>query len=208
MEIDRAGADGAAAGQRNASLAQPRQQRAEHQEGRAHLAHDVVGRLGIGDGAAEGHDRAGRLVATRRNAVLGEERGHGLDIGEARHAGEQQPLLGQQTGGHERQGGVFRAADRDFAREGAAADDPDAIHWPAPYMRGRATPRCPMYLPVLVGIARLAAAPSPGERGTGRSPRRRRCAAGSGVVLLISIVTWPSHSGSSGVTFTMMPQRA
>ena len=32
--------------------------------------------------------------------------------------------------------------------------------------------------------------------------------AGSGVVLLISIVTWPSHSGSSGVTFTMMPQRA
>ena len=32
--------------------------------------------------------------------------------------------------------------------------------------------------------------------------------AGSGVVLLISMVTCPSHSGSSGVTFTMMPQRA
>src|SRR3972149_1698094 len=32
--------------------------------------------------------------------------------------------------------------------------------------------------------------------------------AGNGVVLENSSVTWPSHSGSSGVTFTMMPQRA
>src|SRR5215471_4971584 len=32
--------------------------------------------------------------------------------------------------------------------------------------------------------------------------------AGNGVVLENSSVTWPSHSGSSGVTFTMIPQRA
>jgi hypothetical protein len=32
--------------------------------------------------------------------------------------------------------------------------------------------------------------------------------AGSGVVFENSSVTWPSHSGSSGVTLTMMPQRA
>src|ERR1051326_1494985 len=32
--------------------------------------------------------------------------------------------------------------------------------------------------------------------------------AGSGVVLEISSVTKPSHSGSKGVTFTMIPQRA
>src|SRR5215471_17735979 len=32
--------------------------------------------------------------------------------------------------------------------------------------------------------------------------------AGSGVVLLISSVTKPSHSGSNGVTLVMMPQRA
>src|ERR1700751_4855462 len=32
--------------------------------------------------------------------------------------------------------------------------------------------------------------------------------AGRGVVLEISRVTKPSHSGSKGVTFTMMPQRA
>jgi hypothetical protein len=32
--------------------------------------------------------------------------------------------------------------------------------------------------------------------------------AGSGVVFENSSVTWPSHSGSSGVTLTMIPQRA
>src|SRR3954464_7875550 len=32
--------------------------------------------------------------------------------------------------------------------------------------------------------------------------------AGSGVVLENSSVTYPSHSGSNGVTLTMMPQRA
>src|SRR6185437_90572 len=32
--------------------------------------------------------------------------------------------------------------------------------------------------------------------------------AGSGVVFEISSVTKPSHSGSNGVTFVMMPQRA
>src|ERR1019366_3792684 len=32
--------------------------------------------------------------------------------------------------------------------------------------------------------------------------------AGSGVVLEISSVTNPSHSGSNGVTFTIIPQRA
>src|ERR1700721_309619 len=32
--------------------------------------------------------------------------------------------------------------------------------------------------------------------------------AGSGVVLENSSVTWPSHSGSKGVTLTMIPQRA
>src|SRR6266849_2387260 len=32
--------------------------------------------------------------------------------------------------------------------------------------------------------------------------------AGSGVVLLISSVTKPTHSGSNGVTFTMIPHRA
>ena len=71
MEIDRAGADGAAAGQRDPRLAHARDQRAEHEDRGAHLAHDVVGRLGVGDRAAE-RERAA-VVAQRldRDAVLG-----------------------------------------------------------------------------------------------------------------------------------------
>ena len=53
VQVDRPCADRAAAGQRDARLARARQQRPEHQDRGAHLAHDVVRRLGAGDGAAE-----------------------------------------------------------------------------------------------------------------------------------------------------------
>ena len=54
VEIDRAGADLAAAGERDAGFAGAGEQGAEDQDGGAHLADDVVRRLGIGDAAAEG----------------------------------------------------------------------------------------------------------------------------------------------------------
>src|ERR1700692_364891 len=41
-----------------------------------------------------------------------------------------------------------------------------------------------------------------------QSPSFAYTLAGKGVVFEISSVTNPSHSGSNGVTFTMMPQRA
>ncbi len=44
--VDRARADGAAAGQRDAGLAEPRQQRPEHENGRPHGLHEVVRRFG------------------------------------------------------------------------------------------------------------------------------------------------------------------
>ena len=66
MQIDRASADGAAAGQRHARLADARQQRTEHKERGPHLADDVVGRLGIGNGAPEG----------QRAAVIGDRIDH------------------------------------------------------------------------------------------------------------------------------------
>ena len=49
--IDRPHADRAAAGLGHARGAEAREQRTEHQERRAHLAHEVVGRLGIADRA-------------------------------------------------------------------------------------------------------------------------------------------------------------
>ncbi len=103
VQVDRPRADGAAAGQRDPRLPHPRQQRPEHQDGGAHLAHDVVRRLGIGDRAAE-RERAAVIAGTvHRDAVLGQQLRHRLDIGEPRHVGQHQPLLGQQPGGHQRQ---------------------------------------------------------------------------------------------------------
>src|SRR5437868_13025875 len=61
--------DGAAAGQRHPRLALARQQRPEHQDRGAHLAHDVVGRSGRGD--LPGLKRERRAVAV---AVLAGDR--------------------------------------------------------------------------------------------------------------------------------------
>ena len=44
VDVHRACADGAAAGQRHVGLAEARQQRPEHQDGRAHGLHQLVGR--------------------------------------------------------------------------------------------------------------------------------------------------------------------
>ena len=158
VQVDRPGADRAAARQRDARLARAGQQRAEHQDRGAHLAHDVVGRLGAGDRAAERQRAA--VVADRidGDAVLGQQQAHGLDVGKPRHVAEHQALVGQQGGGHQRQGGVLGAADDDLAGERPAAADADAVHQDEVakvpdvrqlYILGNATPRWRMYLPAL-----------------------------------------------------------
>ena len=128
VQIDRARADGAAAGQRDARLADARQQRTEHQERGAHLAHDVVRRLGVGDGAAERQRAA--VIADRldRDAVLRQQQRHGGDVVEPRHVRQHQALVGQQAGGHQRQRGVLGAADDDLAGERPAAADANTVH--------------------------------------------------------------------------------
>src|SRR3546814_2929039 len=50
VQVDRPVADRAAAGQADRRLARARQQRAEDEERRAHLAHDVIGRDVRGQG--------------------------------------------------------------------------------------------------------------------------------------------------------------
>ena len=59
VQVDRPGADGAAAGEGDASLAGAGQERAQHQDRGPHLGDDVVGRLGVGDVAADRQDLAG-----------------------------------------------------------------------------------------------------------------------------------------------------
>ncbi len=116
VQIDRTGADGTAAGQGDLRLAAAGEQRAEHQDGGAHLAHDVVRRLGMGDRAAERQHASVLGGAFHGDAVLRQQAAHGGDVGKLRHVFQHQPVIGQHAGGHQRQGGVLGAADGDPAR--------------------------------------------------------------------------------------------
>ena len=83
-----------------------------------------------------------------RDAVLRQQQRHGGDVGKPRHVRQHQPLVGEQAGGHQRQGGVLGAADADLAGERPATADADAIRVRISSL-GSATPRWRMYLPAL-----------------------------------------------------------
>ncbi len=145
VEVHRAGADGIAAGQRDAGLAGARQQRAQHQEGGADFADDLIRGHGVGDGAAERETAAVRLHA---DAVLGEQGGHGGEVRQFGDVGQGQALIGEQAAGHERQGRVFGAGDGDGAVKRHTAGDANRVHLYF-YILGSETPRWPIYLPDL-----------------------------------------------------------
>ena len=145
VQVDRAGADGAAAGQGHAGLADARQQGAEDEDGGAHFAHDVVGRLGVCDAPAKA---GGAALGLDGDAVLGQQIGHCGEVGQLRDIGEGQALISEQAAGHERQCGIFGAGDGDGAVERYAAGDANRVHL-QPYILGSETPRWPIYLPDL-----------------------------------------------------------
>ena len=136
QEIDRPGADGAAAGQRHFGLMHPRQKRRDHPEAGAHPRHQFVRRGGVDDvggrnvqGLALIFVVAGPLA--RRDdvdAVIAENALQLGDVGKPRHVVEDQGFLGQQARDHQGQRGILRARDRNGAIELAAADDANAIH--------------------------------------------------------------------------------
>jgi len=63
------------------------------------------------------------------------------------------------------------------------------------------------YFPFLSAYE-VSQASSPWKKSTWAMPSLEYIFAGKGVVFEISRVTKPSHSGSKGVTLTIMPQRA
>jgi len=150
MQIDRAGADGAAAGQRHLGFAAAGQQRAQHQHRGAHLAHQIIGGRGVGDGLGVELEHAARMppvgglaVQDHLDTVLSQQVGHGGDVGQMRQIGEIERLVGQQAGRHQRQRRVLGATDGDGALERRTADDSDLIHGYSDlknYRRGRVTP--------------------------------------------------------------------
>ena len=122
VQIDRARADGAAAGQGHARLAEARQQRPQHQDGGAHGFHQFVGRFLVRDGfAAEGD--VVLVVERDAHAHVAEQRQHGADVLEVRHVGQPQRLGGEQAGGQDRQRGVLGAGNAHLAVKRVAAVD-------------------------------------------------------------------------------------
>jgi hypothetical protein len=128
MEVDGAGANGTAAGQRNGRVARAGDQRAQHVETGAHFPHLFIGR-----------DRAfqlGRVEVAGRLALrpvdfdaqcfqqLRQETG----VREARHIGQRDRLVGEQARDHELQGRVLGAGNANTAVQLSAANDVQSIH--------------------------------------------------------------------------------
>ena len=133
MKIDRPIADGAAARQRHARFTGAGEQRAKHQDGGAHLAHDVIGRFGRGHAAgAQRHDTAEilrpRAFDHGRDAKLVEQMAETVHIGEPRQVAQRHRLIRQQRAGEQRERGIFRAGNGKAAVQRVAAANINAVH--------------------------------------------------------------------------------
>ena len=125
----------AASRQGYAAAAEACDERPQDQYRGAHLAHEIVGGGRRGD-VARGElehlprpmPRFASLRVCDRDAVLAKQVRHGPDIGEIGQVGEDQRLGGQKAGGHQRQGGVFGAADRNRAGKRRTTANQNAVH--------------------------------------------------------------------------------
>ena len=125
--IDRAGANGATAGQRHAGFTAAGDQRAQHKDRGAHGLDQVIRRQRIVHAAAVEHE-AGRAIQRHSDAHLRQQAQHGRDVVQVRQVGQVQRLGGQQRGAKDRQRGILGAGDGHFAIERRTAGDDQLIH--------------------------------------------------------------------------------
>ena len=136
QQVDRPGADRAAARQRDARRAHARQQRRDHPEARAHLRHHFIGCGRVDDGAGAQMRRLARAglladaLAVDRivNALIAKDVGELGDVGETRQVFQGQRLIGEKRCDHQRQRGILRPGNRDRAVQRRAAANLYAIH--------------------------------------------------------------------------------
>src|SRR5260221_9838300 len=136
QEIHRPGADRAAARQRDFRHAHARQQRPDHPETGAHPRYQFVRRRRVDDIGGRNMQGLALILAVAGafarghdiDAVVAEDALQLRDVGKPRHVVEDQRLLGQQPGDHQRQCGILRARDGNGAVERASADNPNAVH--------------------------------------------------------------------------------
>ena len=130
-----------------------RQQRPQHQDRGAHLAHDVVGRRGRGDlrRRAKSVPRRGRSRPARSTAMpcCASSCDHGVDVGEPRARCDS---TSRSSVSRRRPSAAGRRSWRrrwDVARSGRPPRMRMRSMSGLRYIRGSATPRWPMYLPAL-----------------------------------------------------------
>jgi hypothetical protein len=125
--VDRADADGAAAGERHPGVAEAGEERPEHEDARAHRLHQVVGSVVLRRRPVAAEDQgAVRLLGGDPQMV--EELLEGADVAHPGHAVERQRPLGQQARGERRERRVLGAARFDAASQARGADDVELFH--------------------------------------------------------------------------------
>ena len=129
VQVDGARADGAAAGKRNARVAEARHERAEREHRSAHRFHEFVGRFGVRNRFGLDREFAGRQVrAFHLAAHVREKLGHGDDVAHVRNIFQRDGFVVSSAAAMRGQRGIFRAADSDRAFELASAVNFESVH--------------------------------------------------------------------------------
>src|SRR6202040_2850481 len=134
-KIDRPGANRAAAGQGNLSLAHPREKRRDDPETRPHFGDELVGRHRIDNLARAKVDRPARVRGGARppsidrmiDAMMTENAQKHANVGEIRDIFEGQRFAREQGGDHQWKRRVLGAGNPYDTIQRLAADDPNTV---------------------------------------------------------------------------------
>ena len=121
VQVDRPGADRAAARQAHADATGTRQQRPHHQEAGPHFAHQFARWFAAHN--ARRIDRERAALKMRRRTEMIEHATHTIHIRKPGAFINRRNTLGEQGSRDQRQHGIFCAADMDFAKQASAAFD-------------------------------------------------------------------------------------
>ena len=131
MEVNRPRADGTATGKRDPRLAIASKQRPKDKDGGPHLAHQIIGRIKIGDPTLHHKNIA---VATYIHAMIAKKHFHRPGIGQVRDIIELQRSIAGKRRCNQWQGRILRPADGDFASQRHPAINLQTVHLFSPLM--------------------------------------------------------------------------